>query len=485
MMACSVIRCMQRSASRPDTGRPSVQSYRPMAISKPKTFYSCAACGAAAPKWAGQCGECGAWNTLSEAIAPPDAGKSARFAGYAGTSSGTVQTLADLHAAEEPRTTTGIAELDRVLGGGLVAGSVVLIGGDPGVGKSTLLLQALAALGTRVPTLYVTGEESAAQVALRAERLDLSGAALALLTETAVESILHTAATTRPAVMVIDSIQTLHTELLQSAPGTVAQVRECAAQLVRFAKARGVTVLLVGHVTKEGTLAGPRVLEHMVDTVLYFEGEGDQRYRVVRAVKNRYGAVHELGVFAMTERGLRAVTNPSAIFLSHHAEPVPGSVITVTREGTRALLVEVQALVDDCPSGNPRRVALGLEQNRLSMLLAVLHRHGGVALFDHDVYVNAVGGVRVTETAADLAMLLAVLSSLRGRALPRDLVTFGEVGLAGEVRPVPNGQERLREAAKQGFKRAVIPEANAPRRGDITGIEVVAVKRLDEALAAI
>ena len=449
----------------------------------PKSVYACTACGGQSSKWVGQCPDCGAWNTLQEsvAVAAPATG---RFGSYAGTAEARVRTLASITAGSEARLTTGLDELDRVLGGGLVAGSVVLIGGDPGIGKSTLLLQALASLSEHVPALYVTGEESAEQVSLRARRLGLTGDRLGLLTETGVERILAQVAAERPRVMVVDSIQTLYTELLQSAPGSVAQVRESAAQLVRHAKRSDTAVFLVGHVTKEGALAGPRVLEHMVDTVLYFEGEVGSQFRLVRAIKNRFGAVNELGVFAMTDRGLKPVSNPSAIFLSRHEQQVSGSGILVTREGTRPLLVEVQALVDQSPLANPRRVALGLEQNRLAMLLAVLHRHGGVAMYDQDVYVNVVGGVRVTETAADLPTLLAVLSSFRDRPLPHDLVAFGEVGLAGEVRPVPSGQERLREAAKHGFRRALVPHANAPKRG-IEGLEILPVRRLSEALAVL
>jgi DNA repair protein RadA/Sms len=449
----------------------------------PKSVYACTACGGQSSKWVGQCPDCGAWNTLQEsvAVAAPATG---RFGSYAGTAEARVRTLASITAGGEARLTTGLDELDRVLGGGLVAGSVVLIGGDPGIGKSTLLLQALASLSEHVPALYVTGEESAEQVSLRARRLGLTGDRLGLLTETGVERILAQVAAERPRVMVVDSIQTLYTELLQSAPGSVAQVRESAAQLVRHAKRSDTAVFLVGHVTKEGALAGPRVLEHMVDTVLYFEGEVGSQFRLVRAIKNRFGAVNELGVFAMTDRGLKPVSNPSAIFLSRHEQQVSGSGILVTREGTRPLLVEVQALVDQSPLANPRRVALGLEQNRLAMLLAVLHRHGGVAMYDQDVYVNVVGGVRVTETAADLPTLLAVLSSFRDRPLPHDLVAFGEVGLAGEVRPVPSGQERLREAAKHGFRRALVPHANAPKRG-IEGLEILPVRRLSEALAVL
>jgi DNA repair protein RadA/Sms len=454
------------------------------AVAKTRTFYQCRDCGGRSPKWAGQCPECGAWNSLEESAAPATQPKG-RFTGYSGDAAGAaVQSLGALEALEQVRTATGIDELDRVLGGGLVAGSVVLLGGDPGIGKSTLLLQTLTGLSAQQACLYVSGEESPQQVAMRARRLGLDGARLRLLPETCVERILVAAGAEHPQVMVVDSIQTLFTELLQSAPGSVSQVREAAAQLVRFAKQNGASVFLVGHVTKEGALAGPRVLEHMVDTVLYFEGEPGSPYRLVRAIKNRFGAVNELGVFAMTEHGLREVRNPSAIFLSRHGEPVAGSLIMVTREGTRPLLVEVQALVDASPLSNPRRVTLGLEQNRLSMLLAVLHRHGGLGMFDQDVFVNVVGGVRITETAADLPVLLAVLSSFRDRPLPPGLVAFGEVGLAGEIRPVPNGQERLREAAKQGFTRAIVPGANAPRRGE-PGLEILAVERLDEALEAV
>ncbi len=451
-----------------------------------KTVYTCTACGAQAPKWAGQCSDCGAWNTLEETVRPP-AGKGAggRFAGYAGDAAGAaIRTLSEVSATPTERTGTGLPELDRVLGGGLVQGSVVLIGGDPGIGKSTLLTQALAELSGRMPALYVSGEESAEQISLRAARLGLPVDALKLLTETCVERILSLAAQEQPRVMVLDSIQTFYSEQLQSASGSVSQVRESAAQLVRFAKQTGASLFLVGHVTKEGALAGPRVLEHMVDTVLYFEGEAGSQFRLVRAIKNRFGAVNELGVFAMTDKGLREVSNPSAIFLSRHEAEVPGSAILITREGTRPLMVEVQALVDQSPLANPRRVALGLEQNRLSMLLAVLHRHGGIGLFDQDVYLNVVGGVRITETAADLAVLLAVLSSFRDRPLPEGLAAFGEVGLAGEIRPVPSGQERLREAAKHGVRRIILPKANAPKKAP-QGVEVIAVNRLAEALDAL
>ncbi|MDO9372585.1 MAG: DNA repair protein RadA [Gammaproteobacteria bacterium] len=447
-------------------------------MAKDKLLYTCNQCGAQAPKWAGQCGDCGAWNSLEETLVSGASPRTARFADYAPA---VVQSMQDVAAGAEVRQSSGLAELDRVLGGGVVEGSVILIGGDPGIGKSTLLLQCMAALSARQPVLYVTGEESVQQVSMRAQRLGLSVAALRLLTETQVERIIVCAERERPRVLVIDSIQTVYTEALQSAPGAVAQVRESAAQLVRYAKHTGTALFLVGHVTKEGTLAGPRVLEHMVDTVLYFEGDGASSYRVIRAVKNRFGAVNEIGMFAMTEKGLREVSNPSAIFLSRHAEPVPGSVIMVTREGSRPLLVEVQVLVDESHASNPRRVTLGLDQNRLAMLLAVLHRHGGVAMYDQDVFVNVVGGVRVTETGADLAVVLAALSSLRSRPLPRDLVVFGELGLAGEVRPVQSGEARLREAVKHGFKQAIIPAANVPK-GGLKGMEIHAVQRLSEAL---
>ncbi len=450
-------------------------------MAKEKTQYSCSACGAISPKWGGQCGECGAWNTLEEVVTAVATGRGGRFKGYAGTGGTEVQLLSEVSAEDVARVSTGSAEFDRVLGGGLVPGSVVLIGGDPGIGKSTLLLQTMARLSDDFATLYVSGEESPQQVSLRAQRLKLKVDALQLMPETRVEGIVATAARHRPQVLVVDSIQTVYTEQLQSAPGSVAQVRESAAQLVRYAKQSGCALFLVGHVTKEGQLAGPRVLEHMVDTVLYFEGEAGSRYRVVRAFKNRFGAVNELGVFAMTDLGLKEVSNPSAIFLSRHEEQVSGSVIMVTLEGSRPLLVEVQALVDESHLANPRRVTVGLEHNRLAMLLAVLHRHAGVATFDQDVFVNVVGGMRVTETGADLALLLAVLSSLRDRQLPQGLVVFGEVGLAGEIRPVPNGEDRLREAAKHGFKRAIVPMGNRPKKPP-QGMEVIAVSRLEEAL---
>ncbi|MEO8859608.1 MAG: DNA repair protein RadA, partial [Burkholderiaceae bacterium] len=438
-------------------------------MAKDKTVYLCSECGGSSPKWLGKCPACHAWNTLVESVADSAAPPRNRFAGLAGTAE--IATLGDIEASAMARTPTGLEELDRVLGGGMVEGGVVLIGGDPGIGKSTLLLQALDAL-QRVgqSTLYVTGEESGAQVALRARRLGLDNSRVQVMAEIQLEKILATLEATRPQIAVIDSIQTVYSEQLTSAPGSVAQVRECAAHLTRAAKASGACVVLVGHVTKEGALAGPRVLEHMVDTVLYFEGDTHSSFRLVRAIKNRFGAVNEIGVFAMTERGLKGVSNPSAIFLSQHAEPVPGSCVLVTLEGTRPMLVEVQALVDS-GGPSPRRLSVGLDRDRLAMLLAVLHRHAGVACMDQDVFVNAVGGVRISEPAADLAVLLAITSSLRGKPLPKGFIAFGEVGLAGEVRPAPRGQERLREAAKLGFSVAVVPKANAPRK-PIEGLEI-------------
>ena len=448
-----------------------------------KTIYTCAECGGTSPKWLGRCPHCGAWNTLQESVAEAPAKNHNRFQSLAAAAP--VTTLADIDASDVDRTPTGIDELDRVLGGGIVPGGVVLIGGDPGIGKSTLLLQAMDLLTNRaepVAALYVTGEESGAQIALRSRRLGVVGSRLRVLAEIQLEKILAAIDAEQPAVVVIDSIQTLYSEQLTSAPGSVAQVRECAAQLTRTAKATGVTIVLVGHVTKEGTLAGPRVLEHIVDTVLYFEGDTHSAFRLVRAFKNRYGAVGEIGVFAMTERGLKGVSNPSAIFLSTHGEPVPGSCVLVTLEGTRPMLVEIQALVDS-GGPSPRRLSVGLDRDRLAMLLAVLHRHAGIACADQDVFVNAVGGVRIAEPAADLAVMLAIQGSLRGRALPRGFVAFGEVGLAGEVRPAPRGQERLREAAKLGFSVAVVPKANAPKK-PIEGLTIHAVERIEEAIEA-
>ncbi len=451
-------------------------------MAKEKTIYSCTECGGTSAKWLGKCPQCEAWNTLVESAAPSAAPARNRFASLAKTAE--VATLGDIEATDMARTPTGIDELDRVLGGGIVDGGVVLIGGDPGIGKSTLLLQALDGLQRRdVSTLYVTGEESGAQVALRSRRLGLDHSQVKVLAEIQLDKILATLAKTRPAIAVIDSIQTVYSDELTSAPGSVAQVRECAAHLTRTAKASGVCIVLVGHVTKEGALAGPRVLEHMVDTVLYFEGDTHSSFRLVRAIKNRFGAVNEIGVFAMTERGLKGVTNPSAIFLSQHSEPVPGSCVLVTLEGTRPMLVEVQALVDS-GGPSPRRLSVGLDRDRLAMLLAVLHRHAGIACMDQDVFVNAVGGVRITEPAADLALMLAITSSLRGKPLPKGFLAFGEVGLAGEVRPAPRGQERLREAAKLGFSVAVVPKANAPKKNDkaFEGLTIHPVERIEQAI---
>jgi DNA repair protein RadA/Sms len=454
-------------------------------MAKEKTVYACTECGGSSPKWQGKCPHCGSWNTLIEGAAEAAGGTRNRFASLAPPSE--VAVLADIEAADIARTPTGIAELDRVLGGGIVEGGVVLIGGDPGIGKSTLLLQALDGLQRAgVPTLYVTGEESGAQVALRSRRLGLDRSQVKVLAEIQLEKIQATIAAQQPAVAVIDSIQTVYSDQLTSAPGSVAQVRECAAHLTRAAKSGGTTIVLVGHVTKEGALAGPRVLEHMVDTVLYFEGDTHSSFRLVRAIKNRFGAVNEIGVFGMTEKGLRGVANPSAIFLSQHSEPVPGSCVLVTLEGTRPMLVEIQALVDS-GGPSPRRLSVGLERDRLAMLLAVLHRHAGVACMDQDVFVNAVGGVRISEPAADLAVMLAITSSLRGRALPKGFLAFGEVGLAGEVRPAPRGQERLREAAKLGFSVAVVPKANAPKGNvrELEGLTIHPVERIEEALEVV
>lgn len=452
-------------------------------MSKLKTKFVCQSCGAESPKWLGQCPGCESWNTLQETRQEAAEAASHRYAAVAGTAQ--LQRLADVEARELPRLPTGIAEFDRVLGGGLVRGGVVLIGGDPGIGKSTLLLQALAAMSERARVLYVTGEESAEQVALRARRLSLSCKQVDLLAEIRLEVIEDALKHDQPpAVAVIDSIQTIYTSALSSAPGSVSQVRECAAQLTRMAKQSGVPIVMIGHVTKDGALAGPRVLEHIVDTVLYFEGDTHSSFRLVRAFKNRFGAVNELGVFAMTDRGLKGVSNPSALFLSQHAEQVAGSCVMATQEGSRPLLVELQALVDSANMPNPRRLALGLEGHRLAMLLAVLHRHGGVGTADQDVFVNAVGGVKIAEPAADLPLLLAILSSLRNKPLPVGLVSFGEVGLAGEVRPAPRGQERLREAAKLGFSVAIVPSANQPKQA-IEGLKVIGVNRLSQAIEAV
>lgn len=450
-------------------------------MAKDKSIYTCTECGGTSPKWLGKCPHCSAWNTLIEsAVETAGAGRN-RFQSLA--RSLPVETLAAIEATEIERRPTGIDELDRVLGGGIVEGGVVLIGGDPGIGKSTLLLQALDVLARSVKTLYVTGEESGAQVALRSRRLGLDNSPVRVLAEIQLEKIAATIEAEQPAVCVIDSIQTMYSDQLTSAPGSVAQVRECAAHLTRIAKASGTAIVLVGHVTKEGALAGPRVLEHMVDTVLYFEGDTHSSFRLVRAIKNRFGAVNEIGVFAMTEKGLKGVANPSAIFLSTHGDPVAGSCVLVTLEGTRPMLVEIQALVD-AGGPSPRRLSVGLERDRLAMILAVLHRHAGIAAFDQDVFVNAVGGVRISEPAADLAVMLAIQGSLRGKPLPRGFFAFGEVGLAGEIRPAPRGQERLKEAAKLGFSVAVVPKANAPKK-PIEGLTLHAVDRIEEAIALV
>ena len=450
-------------------------------MAKAKTIYVCNACGGSTPRWQGQCPACQAWNTLEESLAESTS-SNARFQGLA--QAVPRQKLSAIKAEDMPRLPTGVDEFDRVLGGGLVPGGVVLIGGDPGIGKSTLLLQALAEMSAAgISVLYSSGEESAAQIALRAKRIALAAPQLEVLAEIQLEKLLTTIDAARPQVVVVDSIQTVYSDALTSAPGSVAQVRECAAQLTRYAKSSGICMLMVGHVTKDGHLAGPRVLEHIVDTVLYFEGDTHSSFRLVRSIKNRFGAVNELGVFAMTEKGLKGVSNPSAIFLSQHAEMVPGACVLVTQEGSRPLLVEIQALVDTAHIPNPRRLAVGLEQHRLAMLLAVLHRHAGIACFDQDVFLNAVGGVKISEPAADLAVLLAIQSSIRNRALPKELIVFGEVGLAGEIRPCPRGQERLKEAAKLGFTIAIIPKANLPK-SKITGLRVIPVERIDEAISA-
>lgn len=447
-------------------------------MAKDKTVFVCNECGGQTQKWQGQCPHCLAWNTLTEQIIEARS-TATRHAALAGT--GALTRLAAVDAAAAPRLSTGISEFDRVLGGGLVTGGVVLLGGDPGIGKSTLLLQALANLAAAHKVLYVSGEESAQQIALRAQRLELSHTDMPLLPETRLETVLATLDAEQPAIAVIDSIQTVYTEQLTSAPGSVAQVRECAQALTRYAKRSGTTLILVGHVTKEGTLAGPRVLEHIVDTVLYFEGDSGSSFRLVRAFKNRFGAVNELGVFAMTEKGLKPVNNPSALFLNRSEREVSGSCVVVATEGTRPLLVEIQALVDTAHTPSARRLTVGLDQNRLAMLLAVLHRHGGIACYDQDVFVNAVGGVRVLEPAADLVALLCIVSSLRNKVIPHHLAVFGEVGLGGEIRPVQRGQERLKEAVKLGFTEIVLPKANMPKQ-KIAGVKLHGVAHLSEAL---
>lgn len=450
----------------------------------PKTAYVCNDCGAEFSRWQGQCSACKAWNTISEVrlISASNSTKNDRFSGYAGETRAKIQTLSEISLQETPRFTSGFKELDRVLGGGIVPGSAILIGGHPGAGKSTLLLQVMCGLAKNMIALYVTGEESLQQVAMRANRLNLPTDKLNMLSETSVEQICNLADQLKPQIIVVDSIQVMHLSDIQSSPGSVAQVRECASFLTRYAKTRQVAIIMVGHVTKDGTLAGPKVLEHAIDCSLLLEGEADSRFRTLRSHKNRFGAVNELGVFGMTEQGLREVKNPSAIFLSRGDEQTPGSSVMVLWEGTRPLLVEIQALVDHSMLANPRRVAVGLEQNRLALLLAVLHRHGGLQMSDQDVFVNVVGGVKVGETGADLALLLALISSFRNRPLPQDLVVFGEVGLAGEIRPVTSGQERISEAAKHGFKRAIVPFANKPKSA-VENMEVFTVKKLADALA--
>ncbi|MDO6506670.1 DNA repair protein RadA [Colwellia sp. 4_MG-2023] len=456
-------------------------------MAKAKAAYVCTDCGSEYSRWLGQCNDCKAWNTISEfrqAKLPARGGNFAGFAGAAHNEQAKVQTLDDIDLTDLPRFSSGFAEFDRVLGGGIVPGSAILIGGEPGAGKSTLLLQTMCTLASNMPALYITGEESLQQVAMRAKRLSLPTDKLQMLSETSVENICQIAIKEQPKIIVIDSIQVMHMSEIQSAPGSVSQVRESAAYLTRFAKQYHVAILLVGHVTKDGSLAGPKVLEHCIDCSIMLEGSTDSRYRTLRGNKNRFGAVNELGVFAMTGEGLKEVKNPSAIFLSRTEEQTAGSVVMVLWEGTRPLLVEIQALVDHSALGNPRRVAVGADQNRLSMLLAILHRHGGLQLNDQDVFVNVVGGIKVTETSIDLALILALVSSFKDNALPQDLVIFGEVGLSGEIRPVPSGQERINEAAKHGFKRAIVPFNNMPKQA-IKGMEVIGVKKLSEALEVI
>ncbi|TCN81538.1 DNA repair protein RadA [Shewanella fodinae] len=454
-------------------------------MAKNKTAYVCTECGQDYPRWQGQCSACQEWNTITEVrLGAATAARSGSFSGYAGAGSSEVKTLDQIDLNEVPRIASGFAEFDRVLGGGIVAGSAILIGGHPGAGKSTLLLQTLCQLAETLPALYVTGEESLQQVAMRAKRLGLPTGKLKMLSETNVDTICDVALREQPKIIVIDSIQVMHISDVQSSPGSVAQVRESAAFLTRFAKQHNIAIIMVGHVTKDGSLAGPKVLEHCIDCSVMFEGDSDSRYRTLRSHKNRFGAINELGVFAMTERGLREVANPSAIFLSRADEVASGSLVMVVWEGTRPLLVELQVLVDHSALANPRRVAVGMDSNRLAMLLAVMHRHGGLQMADQDVFVNVVGGVKVTETSADLTLLLAMLSSFRGEVLPRDLVVFGEVGLSGEIRPVPNGQERLVEAAKHGFRRAIVPIANAPKKAP-SGMEIIGVSKLSEALTAL
>ena len=453
-------------------------------MAKIKTQFVCSECGGVSPKWQGKCPHCNEWNTLSEETAVSQDNTAARFRSWTGQTAA-IQELASVAAEETPRIPCGSAELDRVLGSGLVAGAMILLGGDPGIGKSTLLLQILSQLAQTQKVLYVSGEESAAQVALRSQRLGLSREGVALLPEIRLQAILHALNQEKPAVAVIDSIQTVYSEEINSAPGSVSQVRECAAQLTRLAKQSGITIIVVGHVTKDGAIAGPRVLEHIVDTVLYFEGDSHSNYRMIRAIKNRFGAASELGVFAMTDKGLKGVANPSAIFLSGYRDDVAGSCVLVTQEGTRSLLVEIQALVSDAHGFTPKRLAVGLDQNRLSMLIAVLSRYSGVVFFDQDVFLNAVGGVKIVEPAADLAVMLAMLSNFKNRPLPPKTVIFGEVGLSGEVRPVARGQERLKEAEKLGFTCAIIPKANMPKNvKDFPKLNIIGVSTVADAVSA-
>jgi DNA repair protein RadA/Sms len=459
-------------------------------MAKQKTAFVCNDCGSDYVKWQGQCNDCEAWNTLTEIRLGPQKGSGRAGASVGGKRAGytgaldSARVLKDIDLLDLPRFSSGTEEFNRVLGGGLVPGSAILVGGNPGAGKSTLLLQTMCYLADSMEALYITGEESLQQIAMRAQRLQLPMDKLRLMSETNVETIVAAAQEMKPKVLVVDSIQVVHTDEIASAPGGVSQVRECAAYLIRYAKQSGMVLLLVGHVTKDGSLAGPKVLEHMIDCSILLEGSDDARFRTLRGQKNRFGAVNELGIFAMTEQGMKEVKNPSAIFLDRDSAPAAGSAVMVVWEGTRPLLVEVQALVDDSQLGNPRRVAVGLDQNRLAMLLAILHRHGGLQVGDQDVFANVVGGVKVLETSADLALLLAIVSSFRDRVLPRDMVVFGEVGLSGEIRPVPNGQERLAEAAKHGFKRAIVPQGNAPK-GQIEGMQVTAVSKLADALSAL
>jgi DNA repair protein RadA/Sms len=451
-------------------------------MAKSKVAYVCNECGAESARWQGQCSECKAWNTITEIrLGPSATTNKMQRTGYAGELTSKVQTLAEVSLAELPRISSGYKELDRVLGGGIVPGSAMLIGGHPGAGKSTLLLQTMCSLAERMPVLYVTGEESLQQVAMRAHRLGLPNDKLRMLAETSVEQICHLALQEKPAVMVIDSIQVMHVADVSSSPGSVSQVRESAAHLTRFAKQHQVAIFMVGHVTKDGALAGPKVLEHCVDCSVLLEGDADSRYRTLRCQKNRFGAINELGVFAMTSQGMKEVSNPSAIFLNRGEAESPGSVVMVIWEGTRPLLVELQALVDYSQLANPRRLAVGAEHNRLAMLLAVMHRHGGIQMSDQDVFINVVGGVKVEETSADLALIAAMVSSFRDNPLPKDLIIFGEVGLSGEIRPVPSGQERLQEAAKHGFRQAIIPKANMPKH-EITGMKIMPVTCLQEAI---